>query len=387
MLIGEIHGKKKQKNMKNIITQFSRLFVGVLFIISGLIKLNDPVGFSYKLAEYFSEPVFNMPFLEPLALGLAIFLVILEVVLGVMLLVGYKSKLTIWALLLLIVFFTFLTFYSAYFDVVKDCGCFGDALHLTPWQSFTKDIVLLFFIVILFVNKKLVKPLFPKMATNLVTLLAIILCVFMAVWVLNHNPIKDFRPYKVGTNIEKGMEIPEGAPKSVVEMIFIYKVNGVDKEFSEKDLMNIPEGATFVDRKDKVITEGYVPPIHDFTMVKEDSDYKAELLKEPKLLVFVTYDLTLSNPEGMKKLEGVAKDAKAKGYKVIAMTASGADEIAKAKKQYGLDIDFYFCDATALKTIERANPSIVVLHKGTIVQKVHYNDIKDLKLSDVSYDL
>ncbi|SNR36683.1 BT_3928 family protein [Flavobacterium sp. ov086] len=373
--------------MKNIITQFSRLFVGVLFIISGLIKLNDPVGFSYKLAEYFSEPVFNMPFLEPLALGLAIFLVILEVVLGVMLLVGYKSKLTIWALLLLIVFFTFLTFYSAYFDVVKDCGCFGDALHLTPWQSFTKDIVLLFFIVILFVNKKLVKPLFPKMATNLVTLLAIILCVFMAVWVLNHNPIKDFRPYKVGTNIEKGMEIPEGAPKSVVEMIFIYKVNGVDKEFSEKDLMNIPEGATFVDRKDKVITEGYVPPIHDFTMVKEDSDYKAELLKEPKLLVFVTYDLTLSNPEGMKKLEGVAKDAKAKGYKVIAMTASGADEIAKAKKQYGLDIDFYFCDATALKTIERANPSIVVLHKGTIVQKVHYNDIKDLKLSDVSYDL
>jgi len=373
--------------MKNIITQFSRLFVGVLFIISGLIKLNDPVGFSYKLAEYFSEPVFNMPFLEPLALGLAIFLVILEVVLGVMLLVGYKSKLTIWALLLLIVFFTFLTFYSAYFDVVKDCGCFGDALHLTPWQSFTKDIVLLFFIVILFINKKLVKPLFPKMATNLVTLLAIILCVFMAVWVLNHNPIKDFRPYKVGTNIEKGMEIPEGAPKSVVEMIFIYKVNGVDKEFTEKDLANIPEGATFVDRKDKVITEGYIPPIHDFTMVKEDSDYKEELLKEPKLLVYVTYDLALSNPDGMKKLQGLTKDAKAKGYKVIAMTASGADEIAKAKKQYGLDVDFYFCDATALKTVERANPSIVVIHKGTIVQKVHYNDIDDLKLSDVSYDL
>lgn len=367
--------------MKNIITQFSRLFVGVLFIISGLIKLNDPVGFSYKLAEYFSEPVFNMPFLEPLALGLAIFLVILEVVLGVMLLVGYKSKLTIWFLLLLIIFFTFLTFYSAYFDVVKDCGCFGDALHLTPWQSFTKDIVLLFFILILFINKKLVKPLFlNKNVTNIITLASIVLCVFMAVWVLNHNPIKDFRPYKVGTNIEKGMEIPEGAPKSVVEMIFIYKVNGVDKEFTEKDLANIPEGATFVDRKDKVITEGYIPPIHDFTMVKDDSDYKEELLKEPKLLIFVTYDLALSHPEGMKKLEGLSKAAKAKGYKVIAMTASGADEIAKAKKQYGLDVDFYFCDATALKTVERANPSIVVVQNGTIIQKVHYNDTDDLKL-------
>ncbi|MFH6957821.1 BT_3928 family protein [Flavobacterium aquidurense] len=367
--------------MKNFITQFSRLFVGVLFIISGLIKLNDPVGFSYKLAEYFSEPVFNMPFLEPLALGLAIFLVILEVVLGVMLLVGYKSKLTIWFLLLLIIFFTFLTFYSAYFDVVKDCGCFGDALHLTPWESFTKDIILLFFILILFINKKLVKPLFSnRNVTNIITLASIVLCVFMAVWVLNHNPIKDFRPYKVGTNIEKGMEIPEGAPKSIVEMTFIYKVNGVDKEFTEKDLANIPEGATFVDRKDKVITEGYVPPIHDFTMVKEDSDYKEELLKEPKLLIFVTYDLTLSHPDGMKKLEGLSKAAKAKGYKVIAMTASGADEIAKAKKQYGLDVDFYFCDATALKTVERANPSIVVVQNGTIIQKVHYNDTDDLKL-------
>lgn len=373
--------------MKNIITQFSRLFVGVLFIISGLIKLNDPVGFSYKLAEYFSEPVFNMPFLEPLALGLAIFLVILEVVLGVMLLVGYKAKTTIWALLLLIVFFTFLTFYSAYFDVVKDCGCFGDALHLTPWQSFTKDVVLLFFILILFINQKLVKPLFSNTVTNAITIVSVTLSAIMAYWVLNHNPIKDFRPYKVGTNIEKGMEIPEGAPKSVVEMVFIYKVNGVDKEFTEKDLMNIPEGATFVDRKDKVITEGYVPPIHDFTMTKDDSDYKAELLKLPKLLIFVTYDLALSNPDGMKKLAKVTADAKAKGYKVIAMTASGAEEIAKAKKEYNLDLDFYFCDATALKTVERANPSIVVLHNGTVVQKVHYNDVDDLKLSDVAYGI
>ncbi|MGO4771357.1 BT_3928 family protein [Flavobacterium sp. W22_SRS_FK3] len=366
--------------MKNIITQFSRLFVGILFIISGLIKLNDPVGFSYKLAEYFSEPVFNMPFLEPLALGLAIFLVILEVVLGVMLLVGYKTKITIWALLLLIVFFTFLTFYSAYFDVVKDCGCFGDALHLTPWQSFTKDVILLFFILILFFNQKLVKPLFSTPQTNFAVYVSVFLCAFMAVWVLNHNPIKDFRPYKVGTNIKKGMEIPEGAPKSVVEMIFIYKVNGVDKEFTEKDLMNIPEGATFVDRKDKIIMEGYVPPIHDFTMTKGDSDYKEELLKEPKLLLFVTYDLTLSEPAGMKKLEALNKEAQSKGYKVVAMTASGAEEIAKAKKEYGLNIDFYFCDATALKTIERANPSIIVIHNGTIIQKVHYNDVDKLNL-------
>ncbi|SDX21591.1 BT_3928 family protein [Flavobacterium degerlachei] len=366
--------------MKNIITQFSRIFVGLLFIISGLIKLNDPVGFSYKLDEYFSEPVFNMPFLVPLTLGLALFLVILEVVLGVMLLIGYKSKFTIWSLLLMIVFFTFLTFYSAYFDVVKDCGCFGDALHLTPWQSFTKDIVLLFFILILFINKKLVNPLFANAIQNIIAYASIILCMFMAVWVLNHLPIIDFRAYKVGTNIQKGMEIPEGAEKSVVEMIFIYNVNGVDTEFTEKDLMAIPEGATFVDRKDKVITEGYVPPIHDFTMVKEDSDYKEELLQEPKLLMFVTYDLATPEEGGMTKLEKLNQEAKAKGYKVIGMTASSPELIAKAQKKYGLTFDYYFCDGTTLKTIERANPSIVVIEKGTIKQKVHYNDIKKLKL-------
>ena len=108
--------------------------------------------------------------------------------------------------------------------------------------------------------------------------------------------------------------------------------------------------------------------------------YKEELLKEPKLLIYVTYDLNLSNPEGMKKLAKVTADAKAKGYKVIGMTASGAEEIAKAKRDYALDIDFYFCDGTALKTVERANPSIVVVHDGTIIQKVHYNDVDDLKL-------
>lgn len=366
--------------MKNIITQFSRIFVGLLFIISGLIKLNDPIGFSYKLTEFFSETVFNLPFLEPITLGLALFLVILEVVLGVMLLIGYKTKFTVWSLLILIVFFTFLTFYSAYFDVVKDCGCFGDALKLTPWQSFTKDVVLLFFILILFLNQKLIKPLFSNVVQNILAYTSILLCAIIGYWVLNHLPLKDFRAYKVGTNIEKGMEIPEGAPKSVVEMIFIYKVNGVDKEFTENDLMNLPEGATFVDRKDKVITEGYIPPIHDFTMTKDDSDYKEELLQEPKLMVFVTYDLNRSATAGMEKLEKLHQEAAAKGYKVIALTGSGPEAIEKAKKQFGLGVDFYFCDATALKTIERANPSIVTIENGTIKQKVHYNDIDALKL-------
>ena len=366
--------------MKNVITQFSRIFVGILFIISGLIKLNDPIGFSYKLGEYFGEAVLNLPFLVPFALPIAVFIVIFETVLGFMLLIGFKPKFTIWSLLLMIVFFTFLTFYSAYFNKVTDCGCFGDALKLTPWQSFTKDVILLFFILILFLNKSVIKPLFGSKAMNILVVLSIVLCSFMGYWVLNHLPLKDFRAYKVGTNINEGMRIPDNAPKSVVEMIFIYNVNGVNKEFSEKDLMSIPTGAKFVDRKDKVISEGYVPHIHDFAMEKDGSDYKEEFLKEPKLMVFVAYDLMKADKKGLEKLEKLNLEAKAKGYKVIGMTASVPEEIAENKKNFGFTFDFYFCDGTTLKTIERANPSIIVLENGTITQKVHYNDIANLKL-------
>lgn len=364
--------------MKNFITQFSRLFVGILFIISGLIKLNDPLGFSYKLDEYFSEAVFNLPFFVPYTLAIALFLVILEVVLGVMLLIGYKTKSTIWSLLLLVILFSFLTFYSAYYDVVKDCGCFGDALHLTPWQSFSKDLILLFFILILFFNRKLIKPLFANPIQNILVLTSVVLCSFMGYWVINHLPLKDFRPYKVGTNIRTDMSIPDNAPKSVIEMVFIYKVNGVDKEFTEKDLMSLPEGAEFVDRKDKIIVQGYQPPIHDFKLESDGEDKTDLVLSKEKALLVVAYDLEKANPEAMQKLEKWHKEAAAKGYYVSLLTGSSSEIIEATKKKYGLSLDVLFCDATALKTIERANPSFVILNYGTVKQKVHYNDIEDL---------
>jgi uncharacterized membrane protein YphA (DoxX/SURF4 family)/peroxiredoxin len=366
--------------MKTFTTQFSRLFVGILFIISGLIKLNDPLGFSYKLDEYFSEPVFNLPFFVPFSLAIALFLVILEVVLGVMLLIGYKSKWTIYNLLLLVLLFTFLTFYSAYFDVVKDCGCFGDALHLTPWQSFSKDLILLFFILILFYNQKYIKPLFFTKIQNILVLTSIALCAFMGYWVLNHLPLKDFRPYKVGTNIRKAMEIPDNAPKSVVEMIFIYKVKGVDKEFTEKDLMSLPEGAEFVDRKDKVIVQGYQPPIHDFKLELNGEDKTDMILSKEKAILIMAYDLEKANRAGLQKINDIYKKAKEKGYYIALVTGSSTDIVNNVKKKYSFTFDILFCDATAIKTVERANPSFVVMNYGTIIQKTHYNDVDDLKL-------
>uniref|UniRef100_UPI00404AF91C BT_3928 family protein n=1 Tax=Flavobacterium sp. TaxID=239 RepID=UPI00404AF91C len=365
-----------------IITHIVRFLVGALFIISGLIKLNDPIGFSFKLEEYFEANVLDIPFLVPFALQVALFVVIVEVILGVTLLIGFLKKTTLWSLLLMIVFFTFLTFYSAYFNKVTDCGCFGDALKLTPWESFTKDIVLLLLIIWLFINQKFIKPIFSTKINGLVTIISLVLCVYMGYYVLNHLPLKDFRAYKVGSNIEKGMEVPAGAQKSEFEMVFVYKVNGVDTEIPYDDVMagKVPENAEFVDRKDKLIKQGYVPPVHDFTLEFEGNDYTTEILQMPKVVFFVSYDLSKANAEGLSKLEALHQKALAKNYFVIGLTASGPESIQAVKEKHKLTFDYYFCDSTTLKTIERANPSIVVLEKGTITQKKHFKDIEDVTL-------
>ena len=365
-----------------IITHIVRILVGVLFIISGLIKLNDPIGFSFKLEEYFEANVLDIPFLLPYALQVALFVVIVEVILGVTLLLGAFKKLTLWSLFLMIVFFTFLTFYSAYFNKVTDCGCFGDAIKLTPWESFTKDVVLLVLILWLMMLQNHIKPLFSQKSNVLLTLVALILCIYFGYFVLNHLPLKDFRAYKVGTNIQKGMEFPEGAEKSEYEMVFIYKINGVDTEIPYNEVMagNIPADAEFVDRKDKLIKQGYVPPVHDFTLELNGEDYTEDILQMPKVIFLVSYDLRKASNEGLSKLEVFHKKAVAKGYFVMGLTASDEETIQKTKAAHQLTFDYYFCDATTLKTIERANPGIVVLEQGTIVEKKHFNDIEEVTL-------
>lgn len=364
-----------------IITQFVRIFVGILFIISGLIKLNDPVGFSFKLDEYFSETVFNLPFLQPLALSLAVIIVIVEVILGVLLLMGFKKKFTLWSLFLMILFFAFLTFYSAYFNKVTDCGCFGDALKLTPWQSFSKDVVLLVLILILFAGQKYIKPIFKSNGINyFISIIALGLCAYLGFYVLNHLPVIDFRAYKVGTNIRKGMEIPEGAPQSEYDIIFKYNVNGVETDYKMDELVNLPEGAEFISREEKLLVQGYEPPIHDFSIEKDGENFMEQFLEEPKLVMFTSYNLNLASEEGLAKLNEIANRAKAKGYQVIALTASNEETIESFKKDYNFNFEFYFCDATTIKTIERANPSIVVLEYGTIVEKLHWQDASKMTL-------
>jgi len=357
---------------------FSRIFVGVLFIISGLIKLNDPVGFSFKLEEYFSQGVLDLPFLMPYALAIAIIVVIIEVLLGVMLIVGFKEKFTVWSLLGMIVFFTFLTFYSAYFNKVTDCGCFGDAVKLTPWESFIKDIILLLLILVLVFGVKHIKPLFNKNVNAILMLVSLVGCVIFCYNVLNHLPSKDFRPYKIGANIEEGMTVPEDAPKAIYEYAWKFNVDGEDQVVITNGDYPSVEGE-FIGVETTEIQKGYEPPVHDFTIEKDGGDFTTSMLQEEKLVMVIAYDLAKSNYEVFDALKITMDEAIKKGYKVIGMSASSNEVGSALIKEHDLSFDFYFTDETTLKTIVRSNPAILILKKGTILQKVHYNDFDKLK--------
>lgn len=365
------------------IVQLSRIIVGVLFIISGFIKLNDPLGFSYKLQEYFSADVLNIPFLEPYALAISVLVVVLEVVLGVFLLIGYKKKFTIWMLLGMIVFFTFLTFYSAYFDKVKDCGCFGDALKLTPWESFTKDVILLVFIIILFVGQKYIKPIFKTLPNSIIALLSFIVSLWFAYHVLMHLPSIDFRAYKIGNNLTDEMTVPEDAAKPIIEYTWVFDVNGEEKEFVTNGSYPEVPGGEYKSVETKEIDPGYIPSIQDFTIESEDENLTTHFLEKENLVVVAMYNIYNSEKGGLQKLKGFTDNAIKKGYTVIGLSASGEDVKRQLKLDYSLNFDIYLCDEKVVKTIVRSNPGVVILKKGTVVNKAHWNDIEDIELKSL----
>jgi len=362
-----------------IVVGVTRIFVGVFFIISGFIKLNDPIGFAFKLEEYFGPTVLDLPFFTPYALGISVFVVIFEVLLGIFLIFGYMPKFTVYSLLAMIVFFTFLTWYSAYFDKVKDCGCFGDAMKMDPWESFGKDVVLLVLILILVFGLKYIKPFFGKFTTTLIALLGFIGCLGFAYYVLQHLPVIDFRPYEIGDNITENMTIPEDAPKAISEYKWKFKVNGEEKIITTNGSYPTVDG-DFIGVETEIIKEGYEAPIHDFSMERDGEDATERLLQEDHVLMVVAYNLEKANAEGLEIIKVASDKAIKNNYTVIGLTATGPEAQEKINSKYGLNFDFYFCDETALKTIVRSNPAVLKLNKGTIIQKLHFNDIDDLEL-------
>jgi len=364
--------------MKAIVS-IARILVGVLFIFSGFIKLNDPVGFSYKLQEYFSEPVLDLPFLIPFALVIAILLVIFELVLGIMLLIGYARKFTSWSLLIMIIFFTFLTFYSAYFNKVTDCGCFGDAIPLTPWESFYKDIILLVLVLIIFFNQKFIIPIISVKYHKWVIFASFIGCFAYCYHVLMHLPVFDFRAYKIGNNISEKMKLPDGEGKAAVTYHWKFNIDGEEKIITNTGVYPQVDGE-YIGVETSQSGENAIPPIHDFVIEGEEGDITQEVLSAEKVLLIVAYNLRSTEKEGYEAVKALSENAKSKGYRVIGLTASGKEFQNKLKKEFDLNFDFYQTDETALKTVVRSNPGFLTLEKGTITQKKHWFDASDIEL-------
>lgn len=318
-----------------ILVQISRILVGALFIFSGFVKLVDPIGSEYKFQEYFSESVLNMEFLIPYALPFAIILIVAEILLGVMILIGYKPKFTVWSLLIITLIFLFLTWYSAFYNKVTDCGCFGDAIKLTPWETFYKNVILIVLIILLLIKVALINPIFKGTTPKLITFLSLAAFLFIVQHVLTHLPIIDFRAYAIGKDLQEGMEYP---------------------------------------------ADGSIPPVHDFMLEDMQQDLAPILLEKEKVMLVIMYNLDKSDEKGFPAIKDVSEKAIEKGYTVYGVSASFSDDLMIAKEKYNLPFEFLFCDETTLKTMIRANPGVMILDKGTVIQKKNWIDVEDLEL-------
>lgn len=318
-----------------ILIHISRLLVSLTFIFSGFVKLVDPLGSTYKFQEYFGADVLNMEFFIPYALPFSILLILAEIMFGVMLLVGYLPKFTVWSLLGMIVVFLFLTWYSAYYDKVTDCGCFGDAVKLSSWETFYKNIVLVILILFLVVGAKYIKPLAGLAVAKWASFLSFFLFLYIIYYVLIHLPIIDFRPYAIGKSIPEGMEY-----------------------IGEKE-----------------------PPIHDFFLeTKDGAELTSKILEDKKVLLVISYNLSSSDREGFQNIKIVTDKAIVNGYTVYALSASLDEEFAEIKNEYDLNFDMLFGDETMLKTIIRSNPGVITLNSGVVTGKWSWADAGDITL-------
>lgn len=357
--------------MKRIV----RYIIGIIFIVSGFVKTVDTKGFSFKLEEYFAPDVFNLPFLEDYVLPIAIFVSALEIILGLMLLIRIKLKFTLYSLIALCVFFAFLTFYSAYFNVVTDCGCFGDALKLEPWQSFWKDIFLL--VALLYLAKVYLKENKNSsflMIKNGILGLGILIVAYVTYYGIAHEPIIDFRDYKIGTDIyQEKMELEKNP--SEYKNFYLLKNKETQEEIELdqdeyiKNDIYWKEGTPWEIQNDKttskLVKQGYQSEISKFNLVNENGEDKTmEIIQLPKVYLVCSYKPRELNQED---------------FDLINQKIGSKTPVYGVSNELNVFPNFpnLQMDGTALKTIARSNPFVLVLEKGKIVEKKALKDIKN----------
>jgi uncharacterized membrane protein YphA (DoxX/SURF4 family) len=355
--------------MKTLLT-IVRIIVGVLFIFSGLVKANDPSGLSYKMQEFFD--VWGWSFLNNYSLAFALLMNTFEIVAGVAVLLGWRMKLFSWLLLLLIIFFTFLTGYAVLHpDKIKTCGCFGDCLPLSPMQSFMKDIILTVLILFLFIKRKIITPAFSA-ATNAVLLsLSVLFCIVLQWYVLKYLPIVDCLPYKAGNNIIEKMKVPEGAVADSFAIRFKYRKDGKDVEF---DMNSFPDDFNdstyqFVDRYQKLVRPGTAQaPITDFNFISlSGTDTTQAILDQPGFYVLLFLkDANTAEKDWNRRALAVAKVCEQKQipFFVVTATTEGAQQ-----QLQNSGINFLRSDATVIKTAARTNPTYIIMKQADIIAK------------------
>lgn len=370
--------------MNKALLNLLRAIVGLLFIFSGLIKANDPLGFGYKLQEYFE--VFHVAFLNDYATVFAIFLCTIEIVLGALLLLGIRSRNVASGLLLTIIFFTFLTFYSAFFEVVTSCGCFGDAIPLTPWQSFSKDIVLLLMILYIYKGRNQVMPLISsEKVQNWILGFIVLISLGFGLYTYNFLPVLDFLPYKIGNNIPSLMIMPPGAAQDEYQITYTLKNKAsgeakslTDKEYLSSGIWKDKSWEITGDPESKLIKKGFEVKIKDLKITdSQGTDYNAEILENPYYnLVIVAYDLSKTDLPGIGNLNAIAINA-AENFNIrtVFLTSNSVQDAEAFSKKNKLVMEIFYADAIPLKSMVRANPGVLLLKNGTVINKWHYHNL------------
>ncbi|MEO1414602.1 MAG: DoxX family protein [Bacteroidota bacterium] len=358
--------KQNSRKLQNlplttILTWITRIMVGVLFIYSGFVKANDYIGFGYKLEEYFMVFGEHFPFMKgfwdfwvPLAEPLAWFISVFEIALAFAIIVGWRMNLTMWLTLLMMVFFTVLTAYSHVTGAVTDCGCFGDALKLTPFESFMKDVILMVTVTPLFLVRKHIRPVPNDLLAAIIVGISFLGSGIYSYYCHEHLPVIDYRPYKVGVdlNICTTEEGPDGIPKC--KDWFPY----FPQELDYIKVDSVMNGDTLTLDSTKV--------------------FKPEpVLFEGKTLMIIFYDALKADGAELDQSVALVNTMKGSDIQIVGATATGPSEMEAVAQKHGINYRMGYLDQTVLKTVIRSHPGYMLLNNGIVVKKWHANDIPD----------
>ena len=361
--------------MKKTVVNIARFVLALTFILSGFVKAVDPLGTQYKINDYLTAMSLREFVPDFVTLGASVTLSAVEFMLGICLFFAIHRRLVSKITLVIMVAMTLLTLWLAITNPISDCGCFGDAIVLTNWQTFWKNVVLLLAALIVWRWPKEMPRMISISNQWIVFNYSTLFILFIAIWCLYFLPLFDFRPYHVGANIQQGMEIPEGAPQPQFETTFILEKDGRREEFTTD---NYPDSTwTFIDSKTVQTAEGYVPPIHDFSILtKEGDDITEDVLSdEGYTFLLVSPHLENADDSQLDRINQVYEYSKEQGYPFYCLTASTDKAISRWQDITGAEYPFCSTDEITLKTIVRSNPGLVLLKQGTVIGKWSHNDL------------